>query len=78
MRREVGDEQDVAIVLTHLGDVALRREDQAGARSLYGESLARFETLGDPWGIAWIALPPRGVAYQRGTMRRPVLFMRGV
>jgi len=52
IRRELGDKQEIANLLSNLGIVARYEGNYAAAGALYAESLAIRRELGDRWGIA--------------------------
>jgi predicted ATPase/DNA-binding XRE family transcriptional regulator len=52
LRREVGDEQGIALSLNSLGILADDIGDYQHALALQGESLRRWEALGNQWGTA--------------------------
>ena len=52
LRRRLGDQAGIALVLFQLGDVAAQEGDDATARAFYSESLALRQALGDQPGIA--------------------------
>jgi tetratricopeptide (TPR) repeat protein len=58
--RQLGDKQQVAWALSHLGDRACGDADYATARQLLDESVALFREVDDQKGLAW-ALIWRGI-----------------
>src|SRR5439155_12474864 len=56
----------IAIALRGLGDVALQEGDYASARSLYSESKAQFQELGDKYSVATLLNGLGNVALDTG------------
>ena len=52
VRRELGDEKEIALALGNLGIIAYRQGDYEAARSLSEESLGMLRKLGDKRGVA--------------------------
>jgi hypothetical protein len=52
IKRELGDQRGIAVVLNNLGLMAYYRNDYSTARSLHEQTLVIRRELGDRWGIA--------------------------
>jgi predicted ATPase/DNA-binding CsgD family transcriptional regulator len=66
LRRQVGDEWGIAVLLNNLGVIARDRGDAARTIALCGDSLARFRAVGDQRGAALSLMNLGRAAYQLG------------
>jgi adenylate cyclase len=66
IRRELGDQPGVAVLLNNLGIVARFQRDLADARQLNDESLGLFRELGDRWAIGQLLNNQACVASDQG------------
>jgi predicted ATPase/transcriptional regulator with XRE-family HTH domain/Tfp pilus assembly protein PilF len=72
LRRDLGDQQDIAGSLNNLGNVAYQQGDYAQAATLFAESLALRRELGDRQGIARLLNNLGGVAYKQGNFAQAI------